>query len=643
MSAATRLLRDLAEEGIELGRGAVRWLENRFAVEETPENVARARRALSRVEPNVPARPRAADYVVRAQPQAAPPPRPQRRTQERSLAARPERPLAARPQPAAEQPLALPPPAEPLPSFAAKPRGGQWMSSSIQTPFSAFSPERVARQLTPISRTPELEDWWNRALTRYLQTDFGTPTDPLRELASAAGLADSPEQWSGFARDAVLNVPAGKMAVPVPPVEGAHPLTSTAFAEERAAMPWLSRLPATEPIYLLRPDELPQGALREIGYEMENALRVGQDAGAVADTIVPLDFAVRPESLNRMTFPQAVERVARIREWRAAQQAAREAERAALAQSNPALRTYREYAENNPQGFRWVEIAAPEVPMPEGALIRPVEGWDDMIEIVDPRTGMQLSVGATEQEARRLLAREEREQQLQDALSYEGDTMGHCVGNYCEDVLSGRTRIFSLRDAQGQPFVTVETRPGRRERVYDLVPQLQQRLGRDHPDYEEALMRPTDYAQANFPDLYEQYAAPAPDDIIQIKGSGKRQGQQQLRLSSRGYEGGPDDYLLPFVQDFVRQGQWGNVGDLANTGLVRLPDGRYITQAQLNEATTAAQQRFPRVDAQTILADGRDHPEAWAADYGPYFEGYAIGGRVDPERCFTRHPLSVRR
>ena len=37
--------------------------------------------------------------------------------------------------------------------------------------------------------------------------------------------------------------------------------------------------------------------------------------------------------------------------------------------------------------------------------------------------------------------------------------MGHCVGGYCPDVASGRTKIFSLRDKRGEPHVTVEVEP----------------------------------------------------------------------------------------------------------------------------------------------------------------------------------------
>ena len=35
--------------------------------------------------------------------------------------------------------------------------------------------------------------------------------------------------------------------------------------------------------------------------------------------------------------------------------------------------------------------------------------------------------------------------------------MGHCVGGYCDDVASGQSNIYSLRDAKGKPSVTIET------------------------------------------------------------------------------------------------------------------------------------------------------------------------------------------
>jgi hypothetical protein len=43
-----------------------------------------------------------------------------------------------------------------------------------------------------------------------------------------------------------------------------------------------------------------------------------------------------------------------------------------------------------------------------------------------------------------------------DDLEVEGNLMGHCVGTYCDNVSSGHSKIFSLRDSKNQPHVTIE-------------------------------------------------------------------------------------------------------------------------------------------------------------------------------------------
>jgi hypothetical protein len=46
----------------------------------------------------------------------------------------------------------------------------------------------------------------------------------------------------------------------------------------------------------------------------------------------------------------------------------------------------------------------------------------------------------------------------QQALEQEGKAMGHCVSSYYGTVKSGATKIFSLRDEENQPHVTMEVR-----------------------------------------------------------------------------------------------------------------------------------------------------------------------------------------
>lgn len=46
-----------------------------------------------------------------------------------------------------------------------------------------------------------------------------------------------------------------------------------------------------------------------------------------------------------------------------------------------------------------------------------------------------------------------------DQLSFEGNKMSNCVGGYCDKVKKGNSRIFSLRNAEGTPKLTVEWDP----------------------------------------------------------------------------------------------------------------------------------------------------------------------------------------
>ena len=53
--------------------------------------------------------------------------------------------------------------------------------------------------------------------------------------------------------------------------------------------------------------------------------------------------------------------------------------------------------------------------------------------------------------------------------------------------------------------------------------------------------------------MADEYKKNAPDEIVQIKGKANR---------------APNPEYLPAVQDFVRSGNFGKVGDLQNTGLI---------------------------------------------------------------------------
>lgn len=384
-----------------------------------------------------------------------------------------------------------------------------------------------------------------------------------------------------------------------------------------AAMPWLAKVPATDKVYGISGGGLD---LSHFTDEFLNALNDPEASG------LPLDLAVRPESLGRMTFPQAVEHVGKINQYRAKQM-----ERAALsALDSPAIHTFKEYPENNPRGLRWVELKAPEGTPPY-------------------RSPYELSNDELDEALREPAHPGERA--LREALEYEGNTMGHCVGGYCPDVMSGRSRIFSLRDARGEPHVTIETSPGKPKALLPSGTELNEdfllsaglspivtrnvlyAINRNKPIIPYLAEARKQFGYGSAP--YNEFSEAIPffkdldytitsglEDIVQIKGKQNR---------------APKDDYLPFVQDFVKSQQWSNVDDLSNAGLVRLPDGRYITQQQYDEGLASAKAAL----SPYFSGDLRNiHP--WET-MAPYFEGFAIGGRVDPDRCFCRHPMAVKR
>jgi len=233
----------------------------------------------------------------------------------------------------------------------------------------------------------------------------------------------------------------------------------------------------------------------------------------------------------------------------------------------------------NPKGLRWMELKASD-DLPEGWSVQ--KGPEGKDIYVTPEGKMTLD--------------HPRAQELEKQLKYEGDTMGHCVGGYCPDVLEGKSRIFSLRDAKGEPHVTVEVGPGLKPDFESLVDQAY-RSG-DHSRFErefdringigayelldrqmleegmgEDLWDFTQYALERHPETMVRWAQPS---IKQVKG------KQNLA---------PKDEYLPFVQDFVRNSPlgnpWGQVEDLKNTGLRKVGD-RYVTPDELKDGPKTA-------------------------------------------------------
>jgi hypothetical protein len=462
-----------------------------------------------------------------------------------------------------------------------KPKGGNWLAGTVERGLGLLKPRGPAHRdealmlggeferfadtpagVKQIAQNAAISDWIDTKLGKYVKNEMATPEDPVRALAERGVLHrntyDLGEPGSAMKeKRSSQGFPEQGMAVS-PEAQFWEYVTDRAVDPARAAdfkygsldesiprnNPWLEKVPDEAAVYSAK------GLQRELGFEhLIDELRNATNP----DSGLPRSLQLSPEKLQKVTVPQAVELVDKINKWRAEQKAAADLKRS----QNAATVEYKAYetipgtTEPNQRGLRWVELRAPteSLALPKGYSIQTSHGTPylqdekgQIVQYLDDAKGVDAA-------AKKVVGR----MSLEDALKYEGETMGHCVGGYCPDVEEGRSRIYSLRDAKGEPHVTIEVQPypyaPRWEVVKGYLPQAEEMMrarGITNAREEEISELATQLAKENMPPL-----------IQQIKGKANR---------------APKDEYLPFVQDFVRSGQWSSVGDLGNTGLKRLSD-----------------------------------------------------------------------
>lgn len=290
-------------------------------------------------------------------------------------------------------------------------------------------PQRAAISAELIQNPTDsaLNNFVDKQLTKYIKNDMATERDPIRALAERGMLHFDP-QWvpegamSRGQAAALTQGRAGQRLGKSKQAQDWEDLTDQGLDQMRADEagsargnvkadnPWLAKVPTDAPVY-----EMPKQMEESLGFnhlmdELRNATNINSG--------LPAHLRLDPESLARVSVPQAVERVAKINDWRAAQKVAADQ---ALA-NNAATIPFKEYAENNPRALRWVELK---------------HSGDD--------------------------------KPFQDAVRYEGDAMGHSVGGYASEggygvgglqaARDGRVKLYSLRDTKGQPHTTIEIQP----------------------------------------------------------------------------------------------------------------------------------------------------------------------------------------
>lgn len=506
-------------------------------------------------------------------------------------------------------------------SQVVKPKGGNWLAGSIEREIAPMrvkvigqdpaarlrdldaayaqnveagvevNPELFARERSRLESEAAMNRWLDTKLAKYIKNEMGTAEDPIRALAEKGPIHSEilptgynvtrARREAGFPEEGMGVSPLAKTWEDradtfINPLK-ASDITGY-YPETVKENPWLLKVPPETPVYEMLQGSAGQGMLGfgHLVDELKNA--INPTSG------LPENLRWKYQDLEKVTVPQAVQRVADINAWRAAQKVEADMARA----MGPATQVFKEYPE---QGFKWVELKAPketgrkitveksEMDLPPDMDQRQMRevaedmAFDEGFDEGTPEFNDFVRNLMTDFNRKKKVEMDESYKALEDALKYEGETMGHCVGGYCPDVIEGRSKIFSLRDKKGQPHVTIEVRPGEGS-VYQYLASknldLEKEAQKLYPKSSKIASQDLLISDIEATPEYAEWVRSLPHEIVQIKGSGKKDPGQKIRHAGTGYKDNPDAHLLPMVHDFVRSQNWSNVGDLKNTGLVDL-------------------------------------------------------------------------
>jgi len=449
-----------------------------------------------------------------------------------------------------------------------------------------MTPEELTAQNVRLNFEPNkaLNKWVRGNLTNYVKKQMGTEADPVRKLAeqgiSHFPIAEDPRYWEHHgesSRNALSGRQVSKsdLAKQWENRSDAMIHGDTAKGHQNMMGRWGNRY-SDKDAWIK--NAAPDTKIYEISGNRPEA-DLGFDH--IMD-VLNEDLAagrIRPEQLSKISMEQAVRRVYEYDQDKLKKM------RDVAIKNTEGMPVHKVYDD----GHKWIELAAPQG---EAAL----SDLSRKILAKHKAEGTQLSPGVLE-----AAIKQNGEDKLREALKYEGETMGHCVGGYCPDVISGASRIFSLRDAKGEPHVTIEVKPSHKyssdetdklSNWFTLQPEaLQDEITQEATAAHEAAKQANTSKENRYywgmamNDAIRNRVGEIPPNIVQIKGKGNR---------------APNPKYLPYVQDFVKSGQWGDeIGDFHNTGLKTLdqafpkyedakrygktnPDTRYVTQADID-------------------------------------------------------------
>ena len=518
---------------------------------------------------------------------------------------------------------------------AVKPRGGNWLESGgleyLRDLPGETNPEALARMRAMAGpeaglNQEHLGKWVNGALTNYVKRDLGTVNDPLLKLAD--------EGISTLPKEQLLNPPFWaktsarenrKMSGIEQPELGGYAQGWSDLADgmvrpdkagdvRRNMGSWLEQFTANEPGFGKIPDDAMtyqfggDEAPWHLGFDtLVDSLRTGMDHASN----LPPGLRLKPEDLQQMGMERAVRYMNNVENFKAV-----EAERQAARQLE-AMGKQGTLHKEFPTGHRIVDLNKPEKLDDEMAkTIR--QNADGTFSPIDADGKVVQRRNTLEGRFTDVVENDPETAYLGGMLANEGNAMQQCLGGYCNDVAGGRTKIYSVRSAKGEPHVTIETVKGYAPApdFYDLLdtapPELMSELTKTHGQggIGWAVKISTD---PRWIEHAKQFEPPEPPwEVSQVYG------KQNTK---------PKDEFLPMIQDFIRSGKY-SVGDsavLENSGLRDVSEYTHTTQ-ELAKQKYPGQKYFTDDELSGLMNNSFDDTSS---------VGYAEGGLVEIDDDFS--------
>lgn len=438
-----------------------------------------------------------------------------------------------------------------LPEVIKKP-GGNWLTGSVERAVAPLkvAPNVIADNRNLIANPPTwrsdeaqqtliretdaqeaLNRWIDKKLTPYIKNDMATERDPIRALAERGVTHAEPRRMS-FER-----VDQHRSNAPWSGADG-YGESPEAIAWEDAADLWvrpelLGDVRAeVDDLSLVSPlEKLPDDSIvhslgnwsSDLGFDhIIDVLREQLTTGALT-----------PQQLDKVNIANAVERTHAYNLEREA------AKKAALAANLESMTPYKAYDD----GWRWVQLDKP------GQFAAESDAMGHSVRGYEPPRGHK------------------------DWTKESGNSgsLGYGLGGW-DAITSGRAKIYSLKDSKGKTYATVEAseNPWWEEKGFESNVLNDQDLREAYSDIwreidptEENLRNFPQLLKERFPDVYEAHGHKFPERILKVR---------QLKGPSNGK---PDPAALPYIQDFVRSGNWAEVRDLQNARMQSLGGKHY--------------------------------------------------------------------